>query len=155
MCGKYSVPLGFTGQESMLRGSPPFYVDPGFVSGIHIQPGEQVINDRNSWCHWQLLVTLHKSHHPCHISTRLGTFGCLLLACKICHSQMYSCLKHRKVLKTNILSFFSFVFIVGWSLNHVRSVHSMHFWHLISLANHLHHCLLHQLWFWLIIILHN
>lgn len=32
-----------------------------------------------SWCLWQLLVTLHKSGHPCHMSTSLGTFGHLLL----------------------------------------------------------------------------
>lgn len=74
------VHWGSWGKSPCFRAQPPSIATQPTCHAC-TQPGDWVINDQGSWCHWQLLVTLHKSHHPCHISTSLGTFGWMLLAC--------------------------------------------------------------------------
>lgn len=68
------VHWGLLGQEFLLQGSTPLHCDPALVSCMHTT-GRLCDKWLRSWLYWRLLVTLHKSHLPCHISTSLGTFG--------------------------------------------------------------------------------
>lgn len=50
---------GWRGKSPCFRAQPPSVWNRGGVSGIHIQSWGRMINDQDSWYHWQLLVTLH------------------------------------------------------------------------------------------------